>query len=152
MPKNLQIGNETFEYPIQGNGGWGEEATAWAEAVTQALQTVQGPNDILLTTALLLNNQSTPANVSGLAFDTSEVLSVQIDYFIERQGSTTKVESGILSATFDGSDWKLTAESTSDAGIDFTISASGQVQYTSNDLAGHTSSTVRFRAKTIDQA
>lgn len=152
MPKNLQIGNEIYEYPVQGDGSWGEEATAWAEGVTEALQSVQGPNDILLTTALLTNNQTTPTDVSGLAFDTSEVLSVSIEYFTQRQGSSILIEEGRLYAVFDGSDWKLSAESTSDAGVDFTITAAGQVQYTTTDLAGHTSSTVRFRAKTIDIA
>jgi len=152
MPKNLQIGNEIYEYPIQGDGSWGEEATSWAEGVTEALQSVQGPNDILLTTALLANNQTVSADVSGLAFDTSEVLSVQIDYFIQRQATVSVVEEGRLNAVFNGSDWKLTAESTSDAGVDFTITAAGQVQYTTTDLAGHTASTVRFRAKTIDIA
>lgn len=152
MPKNLQIGNTVYEYPVQGDGSWGEEATAWAEGVTEALETVQGPNDILLTTALLTNNQTIPTDVSGLAFDTSEVLSVSIEYFIKREGSSVLVEEGRLNAVFDGSDWALSAESTSDAGVDFTIIASGQVQYTTTDLAGHTASTVRFRAKTIDIA
>jgi len=152
MSKNLQIGNEIYEYPVQGDGSWGEEATAWAEGVTEALQTVQGPNDVLLSTALLTNNQTSPTDVSGLAFNTSQVLSVQVDYFIKREGSTILVESGTLEANFDGSDWKLQADGVGDAGTDFTITAAGQVQYTTTDLAGHTSSQVRFRAKTIDIA
>lgn len=150
MPKKLQVGNNIHDYPVLGDGGYGEEATAWAVSVTDALASVQGPNDILITSANLNNNQSTPANVSGLAFDTSEVLSVEIDFFVKREGTTTETENGIIYANYDGSDWKSTQESVGDAGVIFTFSASGQVQYTSTDFAGHTASSVRFRARTID--
>lgn len=151
MTKQLQVGNDIFEYPFQGDGNWGEEATAWAERVTEALTNVQGPNDILITSATLLNNQSSAVDVSGLVFDTTEVLSVQVDYFIKREGTATSTENGVLYANFDGSTWKLTQEAVGDSGIVFSVTAGGQFQYTSTDFAGHTTSSVRFRARTIDE-
>ena len=56
MSRQLQIGNKVFNYPDTGdNPGWGEDATAWAQAVTTALETVQGTNDIPATTTALAN-------------------------------------------------------------------------------------------------
>ena len=67
MTVKLQIGNRIFNYAIEGSpSGWGEENSAWAEAVTNGLLTVQGPNDILPTSATLINDQSTPVSVAGL--------------------------------------------------------------------------------------
>ena len=150
MPKNLQIGNDIYEYPVQSDGNWGEEATAWAEAVTDSLANVQGANDILITSSNLNNNQVAPTDIAGLAFSTSSVLSIQLEFFVKRDASSVFTESGILSANFDGSDWKTVQESVGDSGVIFTITPSGQVQYTSTNLASHVSSSVRYRAKTID--
>jgi len=157
MTKLFQIVNEIFQYAEHGDGNWGEEATAWAEAVTNALNSVQGPNDILLATATLLNNQPTPVNVTNLSFNTSDVLSFEVDFFITRifndgSGEETITENGTLSANFNGTLWQTSASSVGDVGVDLTVNASGQVQYTSNDLTGHISSTMRYRGKTIDQA
>jgi hypothetical protein len=153
MPKNLQIGNDIFEYPVQGDGNWGEEATAWAEAVTEALETVQGHNDILITSANLNNNQIAPANIPGLILNTADVLGVEIDYFIKREYNVTDilVENGKILANFDGSAWQVSPESVGDAGVYITINNSGQAQYTSTNLTGHIQSTIRFKAKTIDE-
>jgi opacity protein-like surface antigen len=151
MTKKLQIGNDIFDYPVQGDGNWGEEATAWAEAVTEALQNVQGPNDILITSAVLDNDQSTPAAIAGLQFNTTDVLSVRIEYFIKREGTSTETEQGFVDANFDGVNWKSNQESVGDVGVIFTFDASGQVFYISSDFPGHTSSTIRFRARTIDE-
>lgn len=151
MTKKLQIGSTIFEYPVQGDGNWGEEATAWAEAVTEALTSVQGPNDILITSATILNDQSTPVDVSGLQFDTSDVLSVEVDYLIQRQGTSTDTENGKIFANYNGTAWKIQQDGVGDVGVIFSITAAGQVQYTSTDFAGHTASSVRFRARTIDE-
>lgn len=155
MPKNLQIGSTVFEYPEQGDkAGWGEEATSWAEAVTDALQTVQGPNDILTTSATLLNNQTTPANIPGLNFDVSEVQAIDIKYLIIRTfdaGATTITEAGRILGSYNGSEFTISVETDgNDSGFDITVLNSGQFQYTTSDLANHVSSLIRFEAKTID--
>ena len=155
MSKTLQIGSTTFEYPTEGEKpGWGEEATAWAEAVTDALQNVQGPNDILITSATLTNNQITLANIPGLVFNTGQVQSIEVDYLIERifdSGSTTIAESGKILGNYNGTDFDISQETTGDAGVAISINNSGQFQYTSDDKANHISTTIRFKASTIDQ-
>lgn len=153
----ITIGNQTFKLPIDGRGNWGEEATAILEALAEASQLIQGPNDVLLSTANLDNNQAVPENLGNLTFNTGQVLGVQIDFFIRRTynpgaGQLTITENGIILANYDGSDWKLSVESVGDTGIDFVITSSGVVQYTSTNLSGHISSIIRFKAKTIDEA
>lgn len=155
MTKLLQVGNNIFEYPQQGTGeGHGEEATAWAEAVTAALADVQGPNDILLTTANLANNVSVAQNIPGLSFNTGQVQHVNVEFLITRTydlGSSVVVESGNIRGNFNGSDFRISVETTGDdTGVLFDVTPSGQFTYTSSELANHVSSTVSFKAQTID--
>ena len=93
------------------------------------------------------------ADISGLLFNVAEVESVEIDYFIKRifdSGGTTTVETGKILGSFDGSDFIISTESTGGTGVVISALASGQFQYTSTNLANHTSSLIRFRARTID--
>lgn len=154
MAKQYTIGTKTFNYPDAGeNPGWGEDATDWAGAVTDALQTVQGPNDILLTSATLANNQTSATNIPGLSFNVAQVEAVEIDYYITRtfdSGSTVISERGKILGDYNGTDFIISTESSGDTGVDFFVTSGGQFQYTSSDLTNHTSSTIRFSAKTID--
>lgn len=155
MSKQLQIGSDIFNYPEQGeNPGWGEEATAWAEAVTDALQDVQGPNDLLLTSATLVNNQATPADISGLLFNVAQVEAVEVDFFITRtfdSGTSVTTERGKILGSYDGTTFSISTETDGgDTGVEITVTNAGQFQYTSSDLTNHTSSTIRFKASTID--
>ena len=154
MSKQLQIGSTIFDYPEQGDkAGWGDEATAWAEAVTDALTNVQGPNDILITSATLANNQSSAANIPGLVFNVAQVEAVEIDYYIKRifdSGSSTVVETGKILGSYDGTDFIISTETTGETGTTITALSSGQFQYTTTDLTNHTSSVMRFKARTID--
>lgn len=154
MAKNLQIRNEIFPYPEPGdNPGWGENATAWATAVTDALSTIQGPNDILITSAIINNNQSSPTAISGLVFNTAQVRSVNIQFFITRvydSGSSVLTDSGVILGDYDGSTFVVSPEHTRDAGVIFDVTNGGQLTYTSSNLANHVSSTIRFKASTID--
>jgi len=151
MTKKLQVGTESFDYPVQGDGNWGEEATAWAEAISNAVAESVGPNDIVATSAILTNNQVTPADIPSLSFNTAEVLSAVISFMITRESTGTEVESGEFEINFDGTDWKSVQSGIGETGVILSITSSGQVQYTSTDLAGHISSSIRFRAKTLDQ-
>jgi hypothetical protein len=49
-----------------------------------------------------------------------------------------------------GADWVLSSGFTGDnTGVVFTITTAGQVQYTSSNIAGYTSSYCRFRANVL---
>lgn len=154
MTKLLQVGNNIFEYPQQGTGpGHGEDATAWAEAVTDTLGTIRGPNDILLTTANLANG-ATDEIIPGLVFNTGQVQHVNIEFLIKRvfdSGNQVLVESGKIYGNYDGSEFSISIESTGvDSGIDIDVNNSGQFIYSSTTLTDHQSSIISFKANTID--
>lgn len=155
MAKNLQIGSTIYEYPEPGEGaGWSEGATSWAEGVTDALATVQGPNDIILETATLANNQFTPVNVVGLSFDTGQVQHVTIEFLLIRSytdATPTETESGTIIGNYNGSDFFISPDSVGDVGVDFSITSVGQVQYVSEDRDNTDNLTIKFKARTIDQ-
>jgi hypothetical protein len=154
MTKLLQVGNDIFEYPQQGTGeGHGEDATAWAEAVTATLSSIRGPNDILLTTANLANG-ATDETIPGLSFNTGQVQHVNIEFLIQRiadSGNQVLVESGKIYGNYDGSDFTISIESTGvDTGITIDVDNSGQFIYSSTALLDHQSSIISFKANTID--
>jgi len=160
MAKTLQVGSQTFSYPENGENpstGYGEEATAWAEAISNTVNTLQGPNDITVSSFSLTNNQTTPADITGLTFNVSTggILSVKVDYIIQRiydSGASVVVESGLIIGNFDGSNFRMSEESTGDdAGITISVTSTGQFQYISSNLANSTSNVIKFKASTIDQ-
>lgn len=155
MPKVLIVGTEEFEFPVQGeNPSYAEQITDWAEAVTNALGTVQQPNDILTTTASVLNNQPSFTNIPAFIFDSSEVISINAEFIITRTTTApvnNLVESGFIQGNFNGSEWTFTVESINNAGIEFNITPSGQLQYKSTDLAGSSyAGTILFRGKVFN--
>lgn len=151
MPKILQIGNQTFEYPTQGEGNWGEEATAWAEAVTEALATIQGPEDILLTEALLTNGSS--GNISGLTFDTSVVQQVLVEGLIIRtylDATPTEAEAFVAIGAYNGSTFNISVESSGlDVGVTLDIDNSGQFTYQALNKPNTDSIIIKFKGKAI---
>jgi hypothetical protein len=154
MSKTVIVGSTTFTIPEAGdNPGWGEDVTAWICAVTDALDNVQGTNDLLVTSATLANNQTTAANITGLSFNIAQVESVEIDYFIEREfdsGTSTVTETGKILGSYDGTDFTISSETTDETGTVISVLSTGQFQYTTSNLANHVSSIIRFRARTID--
>lgn len=158
MAKELTVGTETFEYPENGEtvGVWGEEATAWSEAVTKLLGTLQGSNDIPVTSFSFLDNISTPSNILGMAFNTSSggVLGVKVEYVVERvynSGSSVLVESGTIIGNFDGSIFSISQEVVGNAEITISVTNAGQFQYTSSALTNPTTNVIKFKASALDQ-
>ena len=155
MSKTVQIGSNIYTIPEQGtNPPWGEDLTAYLEAIADALANVQGPNDILVTSANLANNQTSLANVAGLQFNTAQVQSVEINYLVIRtydSGSSVVTESGKILGNYDGAVFSIATQHVGDAGITFDITNTGQVQYKSTELTNHVSSVIRFAGRTIDE-
>lgn len=157
MPKTLTIGTESFEFPLEGdNAGYGESVTDWASAVTDALSTVQQPNDILTQEATINNNIITATSIPGFSFDTSEVVAINAEYIIKRttvSPANNLVESGSIEGNFDGTNWSISRRQVGDAGIEFSITAGGQIQYTSSNLTGTSyAGTITYKAKVFNQA
>lgn len=157
MPKILVVGTESFEFPEQGeNADYGEQVTDWAVAVTDALTTVQQPNDILPTQAIINNNQTSFTNIAGFSFDVSEVLSINAEYIIRRSTTSPSfsiTESGTIRGNYNGSSWSIAIDAEGDAGMEFDITNAGQLQYkTSNIIGSGYVGFIIFKAKVINQA
>lgn len=122
MTKLLQVGNDIFEYPQQGTGqGHGEDATAWAEAVTDTLKVLFGPNDILLNSDEIDNN--TTSDIRGLIFDPSKVRHTNVEFAAirryQKELNQIASEFGIFVATTEG------ISISNDKGTVFTNSVTG---------------------------
>lgn len=162
MSRELIVNGTTFQYPDPGDEpGWGEDASDWAEAVTEVLDTLLGSNDILETSFTVANNTVSVTNVTGLLFNTSTVRSAVIEYSIYRRSNSTpsgKAEAGIMNMVFDndassGNKCLLAiGPSVGNAGVTFSVTDAGQIQYTSSDIgtAGYIGEFV-FNARTISQ-
>jgi len=158
MSKTLTVGSEDFEFPVEGeNAGYATEVTDWAEAVSDALATVQRPNDVLLTTSSVSNsatNPLAPVNIPGFSFSTSEVKAIDCRYVVTRTTtgpSFTVTEVGYIEGYFDGSDWGISIRTTGDASIFISITPAGQLQYYVTPLAGATHvGTIKFEGRVIN--
>lgn len=88
----------------------------------------------------ILNNQAAPTAIVGLVFDKATVKAGSFLFDIERQTDSSNVlETGHGFVTFDpvADNWRVAIASSFDsAGVTFIITASGQIQYTSDDLTG----------------
>lgn len=161
MPVTLTVNNIPFEYPVPGDSpGWGQAATDWATQVTVALQDLQGLTDIPQKTFTIQNNITSFTNVAGLTFNTGLVRAAFIDYSVYRTSTSNpsgSVETGNINIVYDnlasaGSKWRVVGGLVAgNAGITFTITDAGQIQYKSSDLGPGHSGNMHFRAKTLNQ-
>lgn len=91
------------------------------------------------------NNQASPTDVTGLSLSGYRggdlIISVAIDATADKFATFT------LTAINKGASWELTSEYTGDTtNIQFSITAGGQIQYTSGNEAGFVSNTMKYAA------
>jgi len=88
----------------------------------------------------ILNNQTTPQNLSNLIFDSQAVKAAKIFFDLERRtDSESLLETGEIFISFKNEDssWNISFDSKFDnSGVTFLINSSGQVQYESSELLG----------------
>lgn len=105
--------------------------------------------DIAETSFSAANNVSSPADVTGLVFANGTVRSFFAQVSIAIDATADLFEVFELTGIQKGASWDMSAESTGDtSGIAFTITNAGQVQYTSTNVAGFVTDTMKFRAET----
>lgn len=140
MPKTLTVNNTPYQYPTAGDEpGWGGEATGWAEEVTGVLNNLLSSNDILETSFSIANNQTTPADVTGLVFNAGSVRGGEVSYAIFRISDINpsgNAEYGKMHVLYDNnSGWELSVgDVVGNSNVTFSITPAGQVQYTSSDI------------------
>lgn len=158
MAKTLIVNNSPYSYPTAGDEpGWGGEATGWAEAVTNVLADLLGPNDILETAFNIANNQTTFADVTGLTFNAASVRAAEITYSIFRVSTTNlsgNTETGKIQLIYDNNiGWSINQGNIlGSGGVIFTVTGTGQLQYKSTDIGAlNYTGTMKFRAKALQQ-
>jgi hypothetical protein len=88
------------------------------------------------------NNQTSPVNITGLVFTPTLFRSVKIEYSIYRQTDTAgsaRAQIGQLRFVYNtqSSSWLLSDDfAGQNAGVEFSITAAGQIQYTSSNITG----------------
>lgn len=107
----------------------------------------------------IANNVSGATDITGMKFSSNGVSQVHIDFLVQRVttgGSAVElIESGffIISYKPTSQTWAITLveiNHPSNSGVDFTVTADGQIQYTSTNEAGTASiSKLYWRARTI---
>jgi hypothetical protein len=116
-----------------------------------AIQNIIPPTDIDETTFNpIVNNQSTPADVTGFIMDpfsTTGCCKAIVTVRINFTGGTLEEFFDIsLMSTSGYSAWTIAYDSLGDdSGITFSINSSGQVQYTSSNVTNFTSGQIKFR-------
>jgi len=119
-----------------------DELASRTKSLEQAAPVPVG--DIAQTNFSFQNDQQTSANVTGLVFNNLSVRSFVAEVAVERDTSS---EAFIFHGVNINGNFSMSQESVGDdAGVDFTITSSGQIQYTStNGVAG----TIKFRARSL---
>ncbi|HLD91109.1 MAG TPA: hypothetical protein VI911_08870 [Patescibacteria group bacterium] len=85
MSKIVYINNKTYNLPLQGeNAPWGEEQADIINAIIDALNTLQGPDDIIETSETILNT-SGAKEIITFHFNSSTVRSFEAPYNISRR-------------------------------------------------------------------
>lgn len=134
MAISITINNQTFNIPVAGEDpGWGEDTTSWIEAISDQVNNLGDLIYLNLTNSVMVDNQVSQTDVTGLVFDPASVRSAIINYTIVRN---VMEEAGEITLVYNASNpatekWLLGQESTGDAGISFFINDAGQLSYTS---------------------
>lgn len=150
MPIDLQVNGQIFSYPLPGDRNWGEDASGWAEAITTVVGTLTGAGFIPQTTVPIEDNISVAADIVNAAFDSSATRSFQFIFEITRtDGAVTIAETGRMDGVFNGTEWDYNVNRVGDAGVVLSIDTLGQLQYTSSNLGGTYSGSIRFFANAI---
>ncbi len=153
MPKKLTVNGTVYNYPVPGDEQkWGEDGTAWAEAVTGILSTIVGDGFIPETTVTINDNVTTFTNILGASFNNAVSRSFKFNYAVSRtDGGSTFVESGIIDGVYNGSEWDYSIRRTGNAGMDFNVTSTGQIQYKSSSIGGTYSGDINFYANSVTE-
>ena len=106
--------------------------------------------DIADTLFSAANNQSSAANVTGLAFSNAVTRSFVAQVSVTTVATANLYEQFELRGIQRASDWVFNVMSIGDnSGVTFSITSAGQIQYTSPNNAGFVSCKIHFSASTL---
>ena len=134
--------DDTIEFPVIAE--FLENITFQKKAIVDDIQNK--------TKFTMTNNQSSAADITGFIFDTTNDKGMKIEYSIERLGTADLQETGEIEVSFDGTNFQQARSfSGVEAGITFSLTAGGQLQYISTDNAGSTSEKLHLIIKRLGE-
>lgn len=114
-----------------------------------SIPAVGSAGDIQETSFSAANNQAAVANVTGLAFAAGTVRSFSALVSVEIDATGELYEQFTLQGINKNGSFNLSVDSVGDnSGIVFSITSAGQIQYTSTNVSGFVSNSIKFRAQT----
>lgn len=103
--------------------------------------------DIALTSFSAANNQPTAVDVTGFAFANASIRAFSAIASVSLNATSSLFEQFQILGVQKGATWDISMQSVGDdAGVAFSITSAGQIQYTSSNAAGFVSLTIKFRA------
>ena len=158
MAITIKIQNQVIEFPESSESpNWAPAMVSFAQAVEAAIATITGSFDVPSQTQNIdSDNPGIDINITNLTFPSTDVLNVEIMYGVLRQTDLSLVtEGGTLSLLYNSSNpvgdkWVISQVQQGDAKISFDITDTGQVQFTTETIAGinHTG-IITFRALAV---
>lgn len=147
MSKTINIQGTIIEFPESGTSpDWAEAVDQFAEAVETALAGVVGPYDVspqvMTINGPTYNPTASSIDIPNLAFSTIAVRAAKIEIAVYRETTTSEVsENNTILIVYNdsntpGTKWELSRETVGDASIDFTITDTGEVQFTTTSIGG----------------
>ena len=110
---------------------------------------ISSPGDIDEKSFNISNSQALPDNVHDFAFANAVVRGFTALVTVAIDASSDLFEQFTLNGVQTNSSWSMTTESEGDdSGVVFSITSTGQIQYTSQNYTGFVSGTIKFRAIT----
>lgn len=143
MAKVLTINGSSFEFPQNNEDpNWAQDVTAWAEAVSSSIEDLLAASDLIVGSEVIGNNVTSETPLSDLVFSPDTIRAAHISYVVYRTSDswTTDVyETGVLYLVYDTNasasyKWILGLNTIGDAGITFSVTDFGQVEYTTTDI------------------
>ena len=141
MSQTIVIQGTPISFPTSGEPeNWSQPVVDFAVAVQNALEGIVGPADVSPQVFVIdAYNPGTNINIPNLSFSTTTVRAAFIKYAIYRSTSSTSAyEAGTLTIVYNtaGGFWDMEQTFAGNGQFSFSVTNTGQVQMTTNTLAG----------------
>lgn len=158
MP-TITIGSTVIDFPSSSaSANWSPAIIEFAQAVAANLAFAVGPYDIPPQSQAITQEFEGPTDITNLVFSTSAVRAAFIRYSVYRESSTPTVatETGTISIVYNQTNpslnkWELSQDKTGDASITFSITDTGQVQFTTTTIGPFVTGKIYFTAQSLLQ-
>lgn len=138
---------------------WAPAVIQFAEAVADALTSVVGTYDVSPRSLNIdVTPNGAPTDLPTLSFPTTQIRGAFIRYTVYRNTTAITVsETGEMLINYNpangiGEKWQVSRDAVGDASVDFSVTDTGQVQFTLSALAGtnHTG-TISYTSQALQQ-